>query len=161
VYDIYVNEIESMSVNLWYFLLFPAGAALAVSIIEWRKRLSEKRTRLDSLHSTMKDVLSAMERDQFVRAMESLPVFTQGMLDMAKAQADTMDRLTRAVDLLQSTLLPSDQQEDYPDNPKDFTHQAAEEREIDEMVRKGSTKNDAASRLRERDIYLQLIRNRQ
>lgn len=86
---------------------------------------------------------------------EKLIILATGMEAMCKATADRTDALNKATELLQSSISPPRGLDDYSafaeDTPE--ARRAAEQLEIADLVRRGIARDDAVSRVKERNIY--------
>ncbi len=95
---------------------------------------------------------------------ESFSGFMEGMAMVAKAQADTLDQLKSAVDLLQQSMSPSHDSSEYEEYATDTPAaiRAMEEQEIRDIMRRerGLSREDAQNRVHEKRIYEQMARGR-
>jgi hypothetical protein len=86
---------------------------------------------------------------------DKLVALSIGMEAMCKATADRTDALNKATELLQSSISPPRGLDDYSafaeDTPE--ARRAAEQLEIADLVRRGIARDDAVSRVKERNIY--------
>jgi hypothetical protein len=87
-----------------------------------------------------------------------------GITSLAKAQADTMDQLKNAVDLLQQSMSPDHAAKDYEEYATETpaSIRAMEEQEIRDIMRRdrGLDRESAEAKVRERRIYEQMARGR-
>lgn len=91
--------------------------------------------------------------------LSNIPALLEGMTAMCKLQADMLDQFKASAELFQGTLTGSPRDYEYAEETP-LAQRQAEEREITEILRreKGLGREEAAARIKERDLYSQMAR---
>jgi hypothetical protein len=90
-----------------------------------------------------------------------LQLFIDGLQAMAKAAADQLDEFKKVVDILERSMSHQDET-DYSEYAEETPEGKLrlQRAEVRELIRQGIPEDQARARLRERDIYQELGRNR-
>lgn len=90
-------------------------------------------------------------------AIESLGVLQDGLTAMVKHSADQLDQFTRAIEVLERSLSPTEQSyQEYAEDTQDGKDRRVRA-EVREMMRHGVAPGEAQARIRERDIYSAMV----
>lgn len=142
-------------------LALAAGAmGLKLYAIYREKRQSTEKERIqraDQLLVQLHDDLVVLK--EVADGLKVLPGLVEGLTEMTKVASHQLDSFNKTVEILERSMASTDTSyEDYADDTPEGV--ARRERvEIRELMRHGIPESEAASRVRERDIYQDLAKN--
>jgi hypothetical protein len=140
--------------------------AVATLMMRVRSLESEKRHGAERLEREKEGVtVDSFRRSVALLAdrldcLEKLPTLVDGMAALCRVQSQSLDQLTKAVGLLEKSLNPAENADEYEQVAAGM--QRNEEREIEDLLKanRGLDREGATGRVRERRIYEQLGKSR-